>query len=258
MFRYTTISILFFIIFFAMIVLNQRHAISAWTLLVPVVLYLTILVLGSTRIGLNFYFFSHCKIKTSEKIIALTFDDGPHQVVTLKLLDLLDKHQAKATFFCLGNKISKNKSITKKTNQNGHLIGNHTYTHHKWFDLFSSKKMAAEIKAANKEIEHTIGKKPTLFRPPYGVTNPTLKKALENTNMFSIGWSLRSFDTIRDKQKVLKKLKSKTKAGDVILFHDTDEKIIPIIDEYLYWLKNNEYKIVSLDKLFSIEAYEKA
>ena len=83
-----------------------------------------------------------------------------------------------------------------------------------------------------------------------------LKKALEKANMFSIGWSLRSFDTVRDKQKVLNKLKSKTKAGSVVLFHDTDEKIIPIVDEYLDWLKAKQFKVVSLDKLFNIEAYE--
>lgn len=258
MFRYTTISILFFIIFFAMVVLNQRQAISAWALLFPVVLYLGVLILGSTRIGMNFYFFSHCKIATKEKIIGLTFDDGPHPVITTKLLDILEKHKVKATFFCLGKNIAENKSIVKKTDQNGHLIGNHTYTHHKWFDLFSSKKMATEIKATNKEIERTISKKPTLFRPPYGVTNPSLKKALEKTNMFSIGWRLRSFDTVHDEQKVLNKLKSKTKAGDVVLFHDTDKKIIPIIDDYLDWLKANQFKVVSLDKLFNIEAYETA
>lgn len=258
MFRYSTINILFGIVLFALIIQVQWIGLSAWTLLIPITFYLLALVLGSTRIGLNFYFFSQCKTATNEKIIALTFDDGPHPVVTPKLLDLLEKHHAKATFFCLGKNISENKPITKRADQNGHLIGNHTYTHHKWFDLFSSKKMVAEIKAANKEIENATGKKPTLFRPPYGVTNPTLKKALEKTNMFSIGWSLRSFDTIRDKQKVLDKLKLKTKAGDVVLFHDTDEKIIPIIEEYLQWLKTNQYKIVSLDKLFNIEAYETA
>jgi peptidoglycan/xylan/chitin deacetylase (PgdA/CDA1 family) len=241
-----------------MIVLVQRQAIPSWWLFIPVVLYLAKLVLGSTLIGLNFYFFSYCKIKTTEKIIALTFDDGPHPVVTPVLLELLKKHEVRVTFFCLGKNIASNKSITKQADADGHLIGNHTYTHHRRFDLFSANKMAAEIKATNTEIEKTIGKNPILFRPPYGVTNPLLKKALEKTDMFSIGWSLRSFDTIRDKQKVLKKLKANTRGGDVVLFHDTDKKIIPIIDEYLGWLKANRFKVVSLEKLFNIDAYESA
>jgi len=256
MFRYTTVSILFFIILFGMIVLAQRDALSFWSLLVPVTLYLISLILGSTLIGMNFYFFSYCNSKTDEKVIALTFDDGPDPTVTPKLIKILDKHNSQATFFCLGKTISANKEVAKQLIEKGHLIGNHTYTHHKLFDLFSAEKMTAEIIATNREIERITGKQPTFFRPPYGVTNPLLKKALEKTNMFSIGWSLRSFDTIRDKQKVLKKLKSKTSAGDIVLFHDTDEKIISIIDEFLVWLKTNNFKVERLDKMLNIEAYE--
>lgn len=241
-----------------MIILVQRDAFSAWVLVLPIAFYVGTLILGSTKIGLNFYFFSYNNSKTTEKEIAITFDDGPHPIVTPKLIDVLENHQAKAAFFCVGKNISKNKSVVKNITQKGHLLGNHSYTHHKWFDLFSSKTMAAEIDATNSEIERAIGKRPTLFRPPYGVTNPNLKKALEKSNMFSIGWSLRSFDTIKDKDKVLKKLKSKTKSGDIVLFHDTNEKIIPVIEEYLNWLKTNHFKVVSLDKLLNIPAYESA
>lgn len=241
-----------------MIILVQREAFPAWVLLLPIALYAATLILGSTKIGLNFYFFSYNNSKTAEKEIAITFDDGPHPIVTTKLINVLEKHQAKATFFCLGKNISANKSVAKSADQKGHILGNHSYSHHKWFDLFSAKKMAAEIDATKSEIERSIGKRPTFFRPPYGVTNPNLKKALEKSNMFSIGWSLRSFDTIRDADKVLKKLKSKTKPGDIVLFHDTNEKIIPVIEEYLYWLKTNQFKVVSLDKLLNIPAYETA
>jgi peptidoglycan/xylan/chitin deacetylase (PgdA/CDA1 family) len=258
MFRYTTVSILFFIILFMMIILVQRDAFQSWVLVLPIAFYVGTLILGSTKIGLNFYFFSYTNSKTTEKEIALTFDDGPHPIVTPKLIDVLEKHQATATFFCLGKSIAENKSLTKKIDEKGHLIGNHTYSHHKLFDLFSADKMMAEIKATNREIERSIGKSPAFFRPPYGVTNPLLKKALEKSNMFSIGWSLRSFDTIRDQEKVLKKLKSKTKAGDIVLFHDTNEKIIPVIEEYLNWLKSNHFEVVSLDKLLNIPAYETA
>ena len=74
--------------------------------------------------------------------------------------------------------------------------------------------------------------------------------------MTSVGWSLRSFDTVKTKEKVLQKLKRKTKSGDVVLFHDIDEKILEIIEDYLSWLKDRGFKIVSLTKLFDIEAYE--
>ncbi len=256
MFRYTTITILFLLICFALIIEMQRGNLSFWWLVLPLFLYLIFLIIGSIKIGLGFYFKSLCKVKTTEKIVAITFDDGPHEQVTKELIELLQKHKVPATFFCIGYNISKNKALLKKMAANGHIIGNHSYTHHRWFDLYSSKKMVAEIEATSKEIERSIGKYPILFRPPYGVTNPMLKKAVEKTGMISIGWSLRSFDTIKSVNKTFEKLKNKTKPGSVVLLHDNDLKIIPIVEEYLKWLEENNYKVVSLADLFNIEAYE--
>lgn len=256
MFRYTTISIVFVVILFALIIQVQYEGTTAWYLVIPIVIYLAVLILGSTKIGLNFYFTSLCKGKTDEKVIALTFDDGPHQEITPKLLSVLDKHEVKASFFCMGKNISKLKNIAKEINSNGHLIGNHSYTHHRWFDLFSSKKMVAEIRATNAEIEKISGKQPLFFRPPYGVTNPSLRRAILKTDMYSIGWSLRSFDTVKPKESVLQKLKQRTKPGDVILMHDTIENVIEITDEYLKWLKNEGFKVVSLEQMFDINAYD--
>jgi len=256
MFRYSTISISFFIILFAFIVQVQYEGNPGWIILIPIIIYLAILAIGSIKISLNFYFPSLCKAKTKEKEIVLTFDDGPNPEITPRLLKILEKEKIPATFFCIGNQVNEHPKIIKEIDKNGHLIGNHSYSHHRWFDLFSSKKMNNEIKKTNDAVRKEVGKNPLLFRPPYGVTNPTLKKALQETNMISIGWSLRSFDTFKPKDKVLQKLKRKTKGGDVVLFHDTDEKILEIIEEYLSWLKENGFKIVSLTKLFEIEAYE--
>lgn len=256
MFRYTTTSISFFILLFALIVQVQYEGSPWWIILVPVILYLFFLVIGSLKISYNFYFPSLCTGKTDENIIAITFDDGPDKQVTRHLLNVLKKGNYPATFFCIGEKAVEHPDIIQKINDDGHLIGNHSYTHHRWFDLFSVKKMTTEIEKTNKAVENIIEKSPILFRPPYGVTNPTLKKAIAKTEMISIGWSLRSFDTFNDKEKVMKKLTSKTKPGDVVLFHDTDEKIIEILEDYLDWLKSNGFEIVSLDQLFKIDAYE--
>jgi peptidoglycan/xylan/chitin deacetylase (PgdA/CDA1 family) len=234
----------------------QQSGLSYWFLLFPLVFYIFLLILGSAVISFNFYFQSLCRIKTDKKIVALTFDDGPHPEITPQVLSLLEKYDVNASFFCLGKNIAKFKSMIKEIDQKGHLIGNHSYTHHRWFDLFSSSKMVAEIKATNAEIEKVIHRKPLLFRPPYGVTNPSLRKALMRTEMIPVGWSVRSFDTIRSNESVLKKLRTRTKAGDVILFHDTNEKIIQILDEYLAWLKDEGFNIVSLEQMFDINAYE--
>jgi len=256
MFRYSTISISFFIILFALIMQVQYEDNPGWIILIPIIIYLALLAIGSIKISLNFYFPSLCKAKTKEKEIVLTFDDGPNPEITSGLLKILKNEKVLATFFCVGNQVNEYPEIIKEIDKNGHLIGNHSYSHHRWFDLFSSKKMIAEIKKTNDTIKKKIGKNPLLFRPPYGVTNPALKKALQEMDMISVGWSLRSFDTFKSKDKVLQKLKRKTQGGDVVLFHDTDEKNLEIIEEYLSWLKESGFKIVSLTKLFEIEAYE--
>ena len=256
MFRYSTISISFFIILFALIIQVQYEGSPWWVLLIPIVIYIAALAIGSMKIGLNFYFKSANSIKTKEKIIALTFDDGPHPEITPKLLDILKQENVHATFFCIGEKINEHSGVIQNIHKDGHIIGNHSYTHHRWFDLFWKNKMIKEIELTNETIRKLIDKNPILFRPPYGVTNPTLKGALKKTEMISVGWSLRSFDTIWDKEKVLKKLMAKTKPGNVILFHDTDEKILPLIKEYIAWINNNGFKIVGLDQLFKIDAYE--
>ena len=97
---------------------------------------------------------------------------------------------------------------------------------------------------------------PNLFRPPFGVTNPLLKIALNNTNLISIGWSVRSFDTNKSTKNVISRLKKKTHPGAIILLHDSKERIIPILEAFLPWLKNNGYRVVSLEELLQIDAYE--
>jgi peptidoglycan-N-acetylglucosamine deacetylase len=256
MFRYSSISISFTIVLFALIIQVQYEGNPWWILLIPIFAYLAFLVVGSIKISLNFYFKSFCRVKTKEKIIALTFDDGPDPQVTPKLLDILKRKNIPAAFFCIGQKVDENSELAKKIVEDGHLIGNHTYTHHTWFDLFSRKHMLKEIEMTDEAIKRAIGKIPMLFRPPYGVTNPALKYIVEKTNLTSIGWSLRSFDTIHDPEKVMKKLKRKTKPGGIVLFHDTNEKIIVVVTEYLAWLKANEFKVESLETMLNLQAYD--
>lgn len=225
--------------------------------LIPVtVLYIIINVVGSARIQSNYFFLSYCNASTTQKEIAITFDDGPHPEVTPKLVELLDLHNVKATFFCIGKNASTNPQIVAEIFNKGHLIGNHSYNHSGYFDLLSSKNMEKEILETNLVLNSITGKSPLLFRPPYGVTNPMLRKALNKTKMVSVGWSVRSFDTAKNPKDVIVKLMANTKPGDVVLFHDTNAHIIPIIEQYLGWLKKNDFKIVSLTSLLNILAYE--
>lgn len=253
--KFTLSSILSLIVLFILILQVQYYDSPSWILAFPVVAYLVLVIAGSIAIGFNFYFRSLNSKNTSEKVVAITFDDGPSPEFTTGLIDILEKHGVKASFFCIGEKVKDHPGIVRVLDARGHLIGNHSYSHHRWFDLFSYARMAAEIQETNRSIEKVIGKSPRLFRPPYGVTNPTLGKALQLTGMKSIGWSVRSFDTIRKAEKVMQKLRSGTAPGKVVLFHDSLPQTLVVIPQYLEWLKQNGYKIVSLEELFNINAY---
>ncbi len=256
MLNYKTLNILFFPVLAVLLVLNYFEVTGLLPYLILIALYLVVLIIGSARIQLNFYFTSLNSGATAKKEIALTFDDGPHPEITLKVLEILKKHEVKAAFFCIGRKIEQYPEITAAAFKDGHIIGNHSYTHSPLFDLFLPAKMTGELNKTSTIILHATGKKPLLFRPPFGVTNPWLKKALKKTELIPVGWSVRSLDTVKTAEKVLEKLKKEMHPGAVILLHDTHEKIIPILDGILPWLKENGYWITGLDELLKIQVYE--
>jgi len=250
------VNTLTFIISLLLIVGWYFYNLSLLYIIPVIVVYAFINIMGSTNIQLNYFLHSYCCSSAQKKEIAITFDDGPHPDQTKKLIEVLESHNVNAAFFCIGKNAVTHPEIVSEIVKEGHLVGNHSYSHHKFFDLFSSRKMQNEIQETNKALTSIIGKSPKLFRPPYGVTNPMLSRAIKRTNMVSVGWSLRSFDTVKGPEAVISKLVSKTKPGDVVLFHDTNPNIITIIEEYLLWLNKNDFKIVSLTSLLNIEAYE--
>lgn len=219
-------------------------------------LFLAHLVYCSAHICSQAYLKTYCKSDTQSKKIAITFDDGPDAEITPQVLELLDEFSVKATFFCIGNQVKKNRELLKQIHTKGHLIGNHSFSHEFWFDLYPAKKMQMEIEKTNGLIFETIGKKTKLFRPPYGVTNPSLKKAINDLDFYTIGWSIRSFDTVKHIKKTLFRLKTKLNPGAIILFHDNREQIIKILKAFLPYAIAEGYEIVPLDKLLKIDAYE--
>ncbi len=219
-------------------------------------LFLVHLIYCSASICSQVYLKTYCKSDTQRKKIAITFDDGPDSEITPQVIELLDEFNVKATFFCIGNQIEKNRELLIQIDSKGHLIGNHSFSHEFWFDLYPAKKMRMEIDKTNNLIFETIGKNPKLFRPPYGVTNPSLKKAIKDFNFNTIGWSIRSFDTVNHLKKTLFRLKTKLSPGSIILFHDNRKQIIEILKAFLPYAIAEGYEIVPLDKLLNIHAYE--
>jgi peptidoglycan/xylan/chitin deacetylase (PgdA/CDA1 family) len=233
---------------------------SAWWLLACVLALITVLVLGSIYIQWNFYFRSVNKIPLLNvkfdkekfsvinrgKEVALTFDDGPAEH-TEAVLDILKKENVQATFFIIGKNTVGKETLLKRMQAEGHSIGNHSFNHGFNFDWQSAAKMQEEIEQTNQAIESITGKPVTLFRPPYGVTNPNLGKALRNSNLKSIGWSLRSMDTVaKDKQQLLNKILIKVKAGDIILLHDRCAITADILPELIATLKKRGFGFATL------------
>ncbi|MES1221340.1 MAG: polysaccharide deacetylase family protein [Bacteroidota bacterium] len=253
-FRNTTV--LFVLLLIVLIVLNFYMHIPVLVYIALVLIYSLILFLGSYFIQLNFYIKAICKSETTKKEIALSFDDGPAQSYTPEILRVLKDNNIPAAFFCIGNRINGNEKILKNIADDGHIIGNHSFSHHFWFDLFSSRKMLNDMKLMNNVVENTVGLQPKLFRPPYGVTNPNLRKAIIRGNYITIGWNIRSMDTvITDEEKLFKKVTKAIAPGSIILFHDTSKTTLNILPQFIKEVKESGYSITALDKMLHLQAY---
>lgn len=216
-----------------------------------------ILFLGSYFIQLNFFVKAHCKGVETDKAVALTFDDGPDATFTPMLLDVLKKHKAKATFFLIGKNIAGNEGLVQRMVDEGHTVGNHSYNHAFWFDLYPAKRVLEELKQTDETIKKVIGKKPLLFRPPYGVTNPPIAKAVKRGSYEVIGWNVRSLDTmVKTEVELAQRVLPKCEKGNIFLFHDTSETTVKVIDQFLEKLTKDGLRAMTVDELLDIKAYE--
>ena len=212
---------------------------------------------GSFDIRLNYFLKAYSNNSKGRDLkIALTFDDGPHEM-TDKVLDLLLKYNAKATFFCIGTQIERHPDILQRIISEGHIVGNHTYSHSKSFGFFSTNEVEQEITQTNTLLENKIQKKSLLFRPPFGVTNPNVAKAIARTGHYVIGWNIRSLDTvIDDETQILNRIKKRVKPGGIILLHDTSLKTVNVLEQLLLFLQSKNYEMITVDELLNISAYE--
>jgi len=256
MLNFNTINIVFITLLIGMIGYHFFYELSGFFFIALFTGYLALLFYGSYNVRSNFYFKIVSFANTSQKQIAISFDDGPVPLYTPQILQVLKTHDVPAAFFCIGKRVAENELLLKQVYEEGHLIGNHSYSHDMWFDLFSAQKMYADLQMMNNTVQKVIGVQPRLFRPPYGVTNPNLKKAVKKSHFVPIGWSIRSLDTvIKDEQKLLAKVTGSLKPGAVILFHDTSKATLSILPAFIQEAKQKGYEIVRLDKLLNLKPY---
>lgn len=253
-FRNTTI--LFIVLLLVLIGYDVSNNLSLVFYLLLALLYSLILFYGSYFVWSGFFIKVICSVKTNKKEIAISFDDGPANSYTPEILKVLGDYQVETAFFCIGNRIAGNEQLLQQLLERGHIIGNHSYSHHFWFDLFSSKKMLADLKMMDRRVEAVTGLRPRLFRPPYGVTNPNLRKAIQQGNYIPVGWSVRSMDTvINDEKKLLAKVMRSIKPGAIILFHDTSKTTLDILPVFIRTVREQGYVICRLDKMLTLNAY---
>ena len=159
-------------------------------------------------------------VPVTEKVVALTFDDGPNPPHTQALLDTLDQHSVKATFFLKGQHVEAFPESVRAVAQAGHEIANHSYSHRPMLS-FSKSEMLNELVRTNQLIEDLLDYQPDLFRPPYGVQGPGLKMALDELNMTSILMSTHGLDwEVNDPELIANTVLESIEPGSIILLHD--------------------------------------
>lgn len=248
------------IFFIAVILLlaawDLRFGIPVYMFMIVLFCYSLLLFYGSYYVGSNFFMKVLCGAKTSAKQIAISFDDGPADAYTTEVLQVLKEQEVPAAFFCIGKNIQGRERLLQQMITEGHVIGNHSYSHHFWFDLFSAPKMARDLGAMCEKLEEVTGLKPALFRPPYGVTTPNMKKVMAVGGYTAIGWNIRSMDTvIKDKHRLLDKLLSRLKPGAIVLLHDTSKTTLDALPDFIRSARDKGYEFVRLDKLLNVAAY---
>ena len=224
MLRFYTINALALVVFFGLLLAGFFGDVPAWLYILFIFIWVIITAIGSFQIRWNYHLRSlNHNHQISENYISITFDDGPHPEFTPKVLSLLKEYNAKATFF---------------------LIGKNAEMH------------PAELRQTNSILKKITGKEVKLFRPPFGVTNPNIKHALKKTGHLSIGWNKRSFDTTNlSEKRILRRITSNLKKGDIILLHDSSAKTVAVLEQLLLTLQPHKLQSVPVNRLLEIEAY---
>lgn len=249
---------LFFILLLLLLLLVKLNIAIHWVWFAVIVLiWLGINAVGSARISSNYHVKAFCNNPLeTEKKIALTFDDGPG-IFTLEVLALLKKYNVKATFFCIGKNIETHPEILKQIIAEGHLVGNHSYSHSTFFDFYNAEKIREEIQKTDVLLEKFTLKKINFFRPPYGVTTPSIRRALKKTGHKVIGWNIRSLDGgTKNQDLILNRIIKRVSPGGIVLLHDTASHSVLVLEQFLQFLQQNNYKVISSEELLNLKAYE--
>lgn len=198
-------------------------------------------------------------MQTTQKIVALTFDDGPNPPYTEQLLDVLKENHVSATFFLIGQNVEKHPELVKRIVAEGHQLGNHTYHH---MDLLKAdrKLIADEVDRTNQAIIAASGITPHLVRPPHGFRDPVVMEMMAERNLKVVEWSVMSRDWLNPGvDTIVERTISKVKNGSIILLHDGDgiaaqdsrAQTIEATRRIIQILSAQGYKFVTVDEILA-------
>jgi peptidoglycan/xylan/chitin deacetylase (PgdA/CDA1 family) len=212
----------------------------------------------------NFWAETLCRSPRASRTVALTFDDGPDERFTPRILDILAAKGVPATFFVVGERAERYPDLVRRAHDLGHVIGNHTYTHSLRFHFRHGAGLRREVSACGDAIRAAIGREPRLFRAPQGVKTPPLGDVLAERGMTAVGWQVRGMDyVIRDPKRIARRLVEGAADGGVLLLHDggglqgtvdrsaTLHALPLVIDG----LRARGFSFQRLDRLFDVPAY---
>ena len=187
--------------------------------------------------------------------VAITIDDGPDQDVTPRVLSLLEKARARATFFCIGERVQQHAELAREIVERGHAIENHSQRHRHNFSLMGYSGMRQEIERAQDSIESVTGERPRFFRAPAGLRNPFLDPVLTHLGLQLASWTRRGFDTVNSNAAaVYRRLADPLSAGDILLLHDGNAArdrcgapvILAVLEQLLETLEQRSLRAVTL------------
>lgn len=179
--------------------------------------------------------------------VCLTFDDGPDPVLTPRVLALLERYGAKASFFCVGERAAVHPAIVQDIARRGHSVENHTYRHPALFACFGPWRMGREVDRGQQVLERLTGCSPSFFRAPAGFRSPLLHPVLTRRRLHYVSWTRRGFDAREaDSDRVFARLMRDLAAGDVLLLHDSSPVVLPVLARLLEELSRRGLRSVSL------------
>lgn len=195
---------------------------------------------------------------------ALTFDDGPCENATPRILDALAELDAKAAFFVIGVNARRNPAMVKRIYNEGHVVANHSFDHSHFGMMRWRPYWERQLRDTDDLIEEIIGVRPTLFRPPLGVRTGHIARALRRTGHTLVTWSRRGLDGLATtSDKIVARLAGRTRAGDILVLHDgidpnlrrDPSATIAAVKPLILALRQRGLAPASLDQLISVAAY---